>query len=125
MSIVYIISEKSSSLKDKFSEDLVEQLNNFKNYSPTWGLIGIDEFKLFLNMCGYENSFSKIIIPDDDEGKNLSQNRFISSGFLNYLISFIAKKETNMKGIIYGFILLLVTIVTTIVILYGIVKIQS
>jgi hypothetical protein len=46
MSIVYIISENSSSLKDKFTDDLIDQLDNFKNYSPTWGLIFVDEFKL-------------------------------------------------------------------------------
>ena len=123
MSILYIMSEKSSSLKDKFSDDLVEQLENFKNFSPTWGLIGVDELKLLLNVFGYENLFSKMIIPDDDEGKNISQNRFVSTGFLSYIISFIAKKETNMKGIIYGLILLVVTVLVTIIILYGIVKI--
>lgn len=123
MSIIYIISEKKSSLKDKFSDDLIEQLDNFKNYSPTWGLIGVDELKLMLNIFGYENIFSKMIIPDDDEGKNISQNRFVSTGFLSYIINFIAKKETNMKGIIYGLLLLVITIVVTIIILYGVVKI--
>ena len=123
MSMLYIISEKKSSLKDKFSDDLIEQLDNFKNYSPTWGLIGVDELKLMLNIFGYENIFSKMIIPDDDEGKNISQNRFVSTGFLSYIINFIAKKETNMKGIIYGLLLLVITIVVTIIILYGVVKI--
>jgi hypothetical protein len=125
MSIVYIISENSSSLKDKFSDDLIEQLDNFKNYSPTWGLILVDEFKLFLNMCGYENSFSKIIVSEDNYGKNVSQNKFVSSGFLTYIISFFAKGETNMKGIIYSGILVIVTIIVSIVILYGIIKIQN
>jgi len=123
MSMLYIISEKKQSFKDTFSDDLVEQLDNFKNFSPTWGLIGVDELKLILNVFGYENIFSKMIIPDDDEGKNISQNRFVSTGFLSYIINFIAKKETNMKGIIYGLLLLVITIVVTIIILYGIVKI--
>jgi hypothetical protein len=123
MSILYIISEKKQSLKDKFSDDLIEQLDNFKNFSPTWGLIGVDELKLMLNIFGYENIFSKMIIPDDDEGKNISQNRFVSTGFLSYIINFIAKKETNMKGIIYGLLLLVITVLVTIIILYGIVKI--
>jgi len=121
--MLYIISEKKQSFKDTFSDDLVEQLDNFKNFSPTWGLIGVDELKLILNVFGYENIFSKMIIPDDDEGKNISQNRFVSTGFLSYIINFIAKKETNMKGIIYGLLLLVITIVVTIIILYGIVKI--
>lgn len=123
MSILYIVSEKKNSMKDKFSDDLIEQLDNFKNFSPTWGLIGVDELKLMLNVFGYENIFSKMIISDDDEGKNISQNRFVATGFLSYIVNFIAKKETNMKGIIYGLLLLIVTIIVTIIILYGIVKI--
>jgi hypothetical protein len=122
MSLLYIVSEKSDSLKDKFSDDLIDQLNNFKNFSPTWGLIGVDELKLMLNVFGYENLFSKIIIPEDDEGKNISQNRFVSTGFLNYIINFIAKKETNMKGIIYSILLLFITILITFVTLYNVNK---
>ena len=123
MSLLYIISEKQSSLKDKFSDDLVEQLDNFKTFSPTWGLIGVDELKLMLNVFGYENIFSKMVIPDEDEGKNISHNRFVSTGFLSYIINFIAKKETNMKGIIYGLLLLVITIIVTVIILYAVVKI--
>ena len=69
MSIIYILSEKSSSMKDSFSDDLVDQLENFKNYSPSWGLIGIDELKLLLNVLGYQNDFSKLIIPENNDGK--------------------------------------------------------
>ena len=123
MSIIYIISEKNNSLKSKFSDDLIYQLDNFKNYSPTWGLIGVDELKLLLNICGYENLFSKEIIDNDDEGKNVSQNRFVSSGFLTYIINLIAKKETNTKGIIYGVIIFVLTLLVSIIILYGIIKI--
>ena len=123
MSILYIASEKNDALKDKFTDHLLDQLNNFKNYSPTWGLIGVDELKLLINVLGYENLFSKMIIANNDDSKNISQNRFVSSGFLNYIVNFIAKEQTNMNGIIYGVILLVLTIIITIIILYGIVKI--
>ena len=87
MSILYVCSR--GSLKDKFSEDLANQLENFKNYSPSWGLIGVDFFKLILNMSGYENIFSKEIIPDDNNSKNISNNKFVSSGMFTFLFQFI------------------------------------
>jgi hypothetical protein len=123
MSILYIISENATSLKDNFSDELIEQLDNFKNYSPTWGLIGVDELKLILNACGYDNKFSKFIIPSDEDGKNLSLNKFVSTGFLNYIITSFGNSGTNTNGIIYGILLLVVTIIITIIILYGVVKI--
>ena len=116
MSILYVMSEKNSSLKNKFSEDLIEKLDNFKNFSPTWGLLGIDELKLLLNILGYENIFSQMIIPEDNNGKNLSQNKYVSTGALGFLFSFIATKDTNnMSGIIYSIILVVITIVISMV----------
>ena len=50
MSILYIISEKKPSFKENISEDLAEQLDNFKNYTAPWGLIGVDELKLLLKL---------------------------------------------------------------------------
>ena len=118
MSILYVISEKSSSLKDSFSEDLIEKLDNFKNYSPTWGLLGVDELKLLLNVLGYENIFSQMIVPEDNNGKNLSQNKYISTGALGFLFNFISTKDTNnMNGIIYSVILVILTITISMIIL--------
>ena len=118
MSIIYIISEKSSSMKDSFSDYLVDQLENFKNYSPSWGLIGIDELKLLLNVLGYENVFSQMIIPEDNNGKNLSQNKYVSTGAFGFLFNFIATKDTNnMNGIIYSIILVILTFIISMIIL--------
>jgi hypothetical protein len=123
MSILYIITEKNSSLKDTFSDDLSEQLNNFKNYSPPWGMIFVDELKLILNILGYDNKFSKQIIGDDN-GKNISQNKFASSLMLGFLVNFIATKDkNNMSGIIYSCIVILLAIIISAIILYGIIKI--
>lgn len=124
MSILYIFSEKSSSLKDSFSEELVDQLNNFKNYSAPWGLIGVDELKLVLNILGYENNFSKSILGNNNS-KNVSDNKFVSSGVLGFLVQMIATKETNMSGLIYSGILLILTILISVIILFGIAKVQS
>ena len=116
MSLVYIISEKNDSFKDNFSSDLLEQLNNFKNYSPSWGLIGVDEFKLFLNIIGFENSFSKIIIPDNNT-KNISQNKFLASGALGFLVEFIAGTGDNKNGIIYSIVIFAITMILSLILL--------
>ena len=121
MSILYICFYNKST---NFSSDLKEQLDNFKDYSAPWGLIGVDEFKLLLNILGYENLFSKQIIDGDDDSKNVSQNRFVSSGFLTYIINYIAKGETNFKGIVYAVIIFVLTLLVSVIILYGIIKIQ-
>jgi len=118
MSGLYVMSEKNSALKDSFSEDLIEKLDNFKNYSPTWGLLGVDELKLLLNVLGYENIFSQMIIPEDNNGKNLSQNKYVSTGALGFLFNFISTKDTNnMTGIIYSVILVIITIAISMIIL--------
>lgn len=126
MSIIYILSEKSSSMKDSFSDDLVDQLENFKNYSPSWGLIGIDELKLLLNVLGYQNDFSKLIIPENNDGKNISENKFVSSGALGFIFQMIANKDnTNMNGIIYSIVIMVLTILISIIILFGVAKINK
>jgi hypothetical protein len=122
MAILYIISEKSSSIKNYFSDDLVDKLNNFKNYSPPWGLIGVDELKIIMNILGYENIFSKMIIPDDDN-KNISNNKFISSGFLGFITNLIATQEKNITGLSLSIIIFVITIMISSIILFGISKI--
>jgi hypothetical protein len=126
MSIIYVISEKSSSMKDSFSDDLTYQLENFKNYSAPWGLLGIDELKLLLNFLGYENDFSKSIISENNDSKNISENRFVSSGALGFIFQMIANKEnSNMNGIIYSIIIMGITILISVIILLGVAKINK
>ena len=43
-------SLKNEWMKDMFSADLVEQLENFKDYSPSWSLFGVDFIKSLLNV---------------------------------------------------------------------------
>lgn len=126
MSIIYVVSQKNSSSKDGFSDDLINIINNFKNYSPSWGLIGIDELKLFLNIFGYSNDFSKAIISENNNSKNISDNKFVSSGALGFIFQMIANKEnSNMNGIIYSVVSMVLTILISIIILYGVAKIQK
>jgi hypothetical protein len=126
MSIIYIISEKSSSIKDSFSDYLVDQLENFKNYSPSWGLLGIDELKLLLNVLGYENDFSKSIISENNDSKNISENKFVSSGLLGFIFQMVANKEnTNMNGIIYSIVIMVLTILISAIVLFGVAKVNK
>ena len=120
MFILWMISEKSESLKDGFSDDLKKLLENFKDYSPSWGLIGVDILKAIMNMIGYDNVFSDMIIKNDNMGKNLSQNKFIASGLLSMFINFDMK-----SGIMYSVIVAVLTILISIIILYGVIKIQG
>ena len=119
MSIIYIISEKNSSFKDNFSDDLLEQLSNFKNYSPTWGLIGVDELKLFLNIIGFENTFSKLVTPND-ETKNVAQNKYVSSGGIAFIVELIAGTGDNKTGIIYSIVIFVIAIIFSLIMLASI-----
>jgi hypothetical protein len=124
MSSLFIITQNSDKIKENFSEDLIKILDNFKNYSPSWGLIGIDEFKLWLGICGFNNEFSKYVIPDNYNSANLSQNKFVSSGYFSFLVNFISDKDSNnMKGIVLSGVTAFLTIVISLIILSSVVKI--
>ena len=118
MGILYLISEKSELIKDMFSSDLVDQLENFKDYSPSWGLIGVDILKSLLNIFGYENIFSKSLMADNNNSKNISSNKFISGAFLNFFFT------GNKKGIILMGATFLLSIIVTIIIIFGVVKVK-
>lgn len=127
MGILYVISEKKPNMKNTFSQDLIDKLNNFKNFSPSWGLPIVDELKLLLQCMGYENIFSKSIIPENNNSKNISDNKFVASGsILWFLFQKITNKESNVTtGLIYGIILLVMSIIVSMIILFGILKINN
>jgi hypothetical protein len=112
-------------MKNSFSQELIDKLNNFKNFSPSWGLLIVDELKLLLQCMGYENIFSKSIIPENNNSKNITDNKFVASGtILWFLFQKITNKETNVTtGLIYGIILLAMSIIISMIILFGILKI--
>lgn len=125
MSLIYIASSKNESMKDNFSEDLISQLDDFKNYSPPWGLIGMDELKIILNYMGYDNMFSKEIFPDEDHGSNISANKFFASGLLHPIIQKIAGEDNNGRGILFAVINFVLTFILSAIILYGVAKIND
>jgi len=118
MSVLYFLYFNKNT---NFSSDLLNQFDNFKNYSAPWGLIGVDEFKLMLNILGYENDFSKEIL--DNENSNLSLNKYVSTGFLGFFIDKLVNKENNISAMFLSGIMIVLTILISVIILYGIVKI--
>ena len=124
---LYVTTEKKPDMKNSFSQELIDKLNNFKNFSPSWGLPIVDELKLLLQCMGYENIFSKSIIPENNNSKNISDNKFISSGnILWFLIQTITNKESNVKvGLLYGVFVLFMSIIVSMIILFGILKINK
>lgn len=121
MSILFLITETYTGLKDKYSPDLLNILNNFKSYTPSLGLIFVDELKIVMNMCGYENNLSKLILTNDNGFKNLSQNKYVS--FINlyfithYLRHLFNKTHTNHRGIVYFVFILVITVIVSSIIL--------
>jgi len=114
MSLLYGIS--SDDMKNYYSEDLSNELNNFKNYSAPWGLIGIEEMKVLMGMFGYENMFSKFIIGNNNS-TDLSDNKFVSSGLLGFFL------EKNVKGIFMSILYAVLTGLISFMILFYFLKV--
>lgn len=118
MLCLYVLSEKNMSIRDSFSDELIHQMDNFKDYSPTWGLIGVDLIKGILNILGNENIFSKEVVDNNNENKNISQNKYISSGLLKFFVS------SNMSGMIFAAIVLALSVIIGSIILFAIAKVK-
>ena len=125
MSVIYIMASKDGSkLRDNMSEEMLEKIDNFKNYSPTWGLVGIDELKILLSIFGIENTFSKEFIPENVNSNNITNNKFISTGFLSFGVNYFGSKDSsNIKGILLSIICFIITIIISSSILFGTAKV--
>ena len=102
------ISEKNSNLLNSFSSDFKEELDNIKNYSPSWGLFGVDLLKTIMNICGFNNEFSKKIVSNNNINKNMSQDKYFTS-----LIFFrlLLNNSSDKTGLIYSIIILVLSII--------------
>ena len=105
-------------LKSNFSDDLVKDLDNIKNYSPSWGLFGVQELKTFLEMFGYENLFSKSIISENNNSHNLSNNKFMASGILPFFAI-----DKNSGGMTLSIVITILTIIFSSIILFAVNKV--
>ncbi len=69
---------------------------------------------------GYENIFSKEVTDNNNENKDISQNKYISSVLMRFFIS----ENRNKYGMIISAIIIIITIVVGCIILFGIAKIN-
>lgn len=117
MLILYFFTRNQ--LNPRFSDDLTNTLKNFENYSAPWGLFGIEELKIILGMFGYDNVYSKSIIGSNNVSYDISNNKFVSSGLLYFFA------ENNKSGMFTSIVYVIVTIIISIAILFGMVRIQN
>jgi hypothetical protein len=125
MFLLYMATERNSDLKNNFSDDLVEQLDNIKNYSPSWSLAGIGLLKAVMNMVGYDNIFSKEFVNENNTQKNVAQDKYVFSLLILRLLMKEDAITSSKKGIVFGALIVILTIIIASIILFGIVKVQK
>ena len=124
MVLLYMMTERNEELKDNFSDNLLEELDDIKNYSPSWSLIGVDLLKTVMNMNGFNNELSEKVVNNNNSKKNISSDKYFSSLiFLRLILS--DNFSENKKGIIYASIILVLTLIFGSIILYGVLNVED
>jgi hypothetical protein len=124
MIILYMMTEKNEDLKDNFSDNLLQELDDIKNYSPSWSLIGVDLLKTVMNMNGFDNKFSEEVVNNNNNKKNISGDKYFSSLlFLRLLLN--DDTTGNKESIIFASIILVLTLIVGSIILYGVLKVDD
>jgi hypothetical protein len=118
-SLILYFMNRNSTAKSSFSDDLIKTFENFKDYTPSWGLFGVEELKTILGMFGYDNLFSKSIISEDNSSYDISNNKFVSSGLLYFFY------QQNYGGMITSVIIMFLTIAISMIILFGVLQINK
>jgi hypothetical protein len=111
-------------LREAFSEEFLESMNpnEMKNYSPSWGLIGISLLKSWMNTCGFDNKFSKEIVEESNTQKDLSGNKYTSSFILGRML---IKDERNGMDMKFTMFILALTVIISYYILFIVEKVQN
>jgi len=124
MVILYMLTERNDELKDNFSDNLLEELDDIKNYSPSWSLIGVDLLKTVMNMNGFNNELSEKVANNNNNKKNIAGDKYFSS--LLFLRLLLNDDITGNKGsIIFAAIILVLTLIFGSIILYGVLKVDD
>ena len=124
MVILYMVTERNDELKDNFSDNLLEELDDIKNYSPSWSLIGVDLLKSVMNMNGFNNVLSEKVVNNNNNKKNISGDKYFSS--LLFLRLLLNEDITgNKESIIFAAIILVLTLIVGSIILYGVLKVDD
>lgn len=119
-----ILFKSKDKLKDKLqmSNNMSRELDDdgMKSYTPSWGLIGGSLLKTLMNLNGYENIYSKMIVENSNIQKNVSQNSYVSSLVLMRL----AVQDDKNKMAIGGYVgTLALSVIVSMIILFGIEKV--
>lgn len=124
MVILYMVTERNDELKDNFSDNLLEELDDIKNYSPSWSLIGVDLLKSVMNMNGFNNVLSEKVVNNNNNKKNIAGDKYFSSLlFLRLLLN--DDITGNKESIIFAAIILVLTLIFGSIILYGVLKVDD
>jgi hypothetical protein len=124
MVLLYMITEKNEDLKDNFSDNLLEELDDIKNYTPSWSLIGVDLLKTVMNMNGFKNELSERVVNNNNNKKNIAGDKYFSSLlFLRLLLN--DDITGNKESIIFASIILVLTLIFGSIILYGVLKVDD
>ena len=124
MVILYMLTERNDELKDNFSDNLLEELDDIKNYSPSWSLIGVDLLKTVMNMNGFNNELSEKVANNNNNKKNIAGDKYFSSLlFLRLLLN--ENIADNKESIIFAAIILVLTLIVGSIILYGVLKVED
>jgi hypothetical protein len=116
--VMYKTLNSGGSLRNSVSDKFLREFGDaeMREYSPTWSLMGVSFLKTWMNMCGFENRFSKEIVEPDMYQRNMSQNSYVSSF---YLLKMLTQTEKNKTGMMYSIVLIALTLIIGSTILYG------
>ncbi len=103
-------------IRETMSDEFSEMMNaeNLKNYSGSWGLVGVSLLKTWMNFCGFENRLSKELVENSNSQKNLSEDKYVTSLFFG---RYSLKDEKNGTDIKMIMMIIVITIIMSMSIL--------
>ncbi len=103
-------------IRESMSDEFSEMMNaeNLKNYSGSWGLVGVSLLKTWMNFCGFENRLSKELVENSNSQKNLSEDKYVTSLFFG---RYSLKDEKNGTDIKMIMMIIVITIIMSMSIL--------
>ncbi len=100
-------------IRESMSDEFSEMMNaeNLKNYSGSWGLVGVSLLKTWMNFCGFDNKLSRELVENSNSQRNLSEDKYVTSLFFGRYSLKDEKSGTDIKMI--GLILVITIVMGT------------